>query len=509
MSTNKVTKGARPSGSKLTTRAGESLSREVEGKDHGQQVDKLFSDWGGSGETPGAAVLVVRDGKVLHEKGYGLARVSRHGSAPVEIGPHTIFELASVSKQFTAMAVMVLKQEGMLGYDDLITMHFDFRAPEAKEVRILDLLNHRSGVPEYSDIFTAANLVDRHYPRSAESDPGRFEPRVNDVVKALAEQYEFTFAPGARYTYSNSGYVLLAKIIEKVSGMSYPKFMREHIFMPLGMKNTFVYQKSSPAPKHAAQGHDRGWSTFNEIDYTPLDYIYGDGSVQSNLTDMRKWVEALDDLTSSGAGGGGIPVRRETFREALAKRQETDTPGVDYAFGWFLGQARGLDGIWHSGSWGGYRTMIMRFPGQRFTVVVLSNVAHLMPTFMAAKVATCYLEDEMDPLGTPKVPEELLLPFAKRYMDTSGDYYDVTQEPAPGGGRALFLKYSTLDKFKLVPVLSDDKKFRGEFFIEGLLGFDAFRFTLDERKKIIKVPSRPKAAGQTQRPSPPRTTQAY
>lgn len=481
---------------KYATRAGETLSERSRGEDPCAQVDKLFNDWGGSNKTPGAAVLVMRGGKVLHEKGYGLTEV---GGA--EIGPRTVFELASVSKQFTAMAVMLLKQEGKLDYSDRLSKYFKFRAPEADEVTLLQLLNHRSGLPEYGDVFAAANLIDRHYPRSARADRGRFEPTVNDVLKALTEQYEFTFAPGARYTYSNSGYVLLAKIVEKVSGRSFPAFMRERIFGPLGMESSFIYQKTSRDPAEMARGHDRGWSAFNEIDYTPLDLVYGDGSVQSNLSDMRKWVLALDGLHSSSRreGGGGLPVTRATFMHALSKAQETDTPGVSYGFGWFLGEARGLKGIWHSGSWGGYRTMVMRFRSEGFTVVVLSNVAHLMPTFMAAKVATYFLEGVMERPRTPLVTEEMLAPFAKRYTDASGDYYDVTLEPEPGGRYALFLKYSTLDKFKLAPVRDERGKFRGEFFVEGLYGFDAFRYTLDERRKIINVPSRPRGSVQSER----------
>jgi CubicO group peptidase (beta-lactamase class C family) len=482
---------------KLAARTGELFSTPAEGKSPGEKVDNLFRNWLGSEKTPGAAVLVMRNGEVLHEQGYGLA-----GIDGAKIGPETIFELASVSKQFTAMAVMLLKQEGLLTYDDPLTKYFTFRAPEADEVTIRDLLNHRSGVPDYEEIFKAANLIDQHYPRSSKSDPGRFEPTVDDVLKTLTEQYEFTFTPGLRYTYSNSGYVLLAKIIEQVSKQSYPTFMRERIFEPLGMTSTSIYQKTGRPPGDVAQGHDRGWSSFNEIDYTPLDLIYGDGSVQSNLRDMRKWIQALDDLTATAqdaGAGGGRPVRRETFREALAMEQDTDRPNVNYAFGWFHGQARGLDGIWHSGSWGGYKTMIMRFQAERFTVVVLSNIQQLMPTFMAAQVATYYLEDEMTPIRTPTVNRKTLLAFAKRYMDGSGGYYDVTLESEPDSRCALFVKdASTVDKFKLVPVFNEENdEFNGDFFIEGLVGFDVFHYTLDARKKIIEVPTRPKTSGRS------------
>ncbi|MBV9926800.1 MAG: beta-lactamase family protein [Acidobacteria bacterium] len=495
-------KGAPARPTKYTKRAGEVLSAPPSGEGPAAKIENLFKDWGGDYKTPGAAVLVMRDGKVLHEKGYGLIKVDGPERGP-EIGPQTVFELASVSKQFTAMAVMLLEQKGKLKYTDTLSKYFKFRAPEAQEATILHLLNHRSGLPDYEDVFTSANLIDKHYPRSVRADRGRFEPTVDDVLKMLTEQYEFAFAPDLRYTYSNSGYVLLAKIIEEVSGKSYPAFMRERIFEPLGMNDTFVYSRSRKPPQDAALGYDRGWSSFNEIDYTPLDRIYGDGSIQSNLADMGKWVQAIDELSSAapGGAGGGLPVTPETFQKALAQAQETDRTGVSYGFGWFIGKARGLNSRWHSGSWGGFKTMIMRFPDQKVTVVVLSNVAHLMPTFMTAKVATYYLEDVMDKPQTPNVGKKELARYAKRYTDENGEAYDVTLEPEPesDGRDALFLKYSsTFDKFKLVPV---GENVSGEFFIEGLYGFDAFRYILDERRKIIKVPPRPKVSGRAEQKS--------
>ena len=316
---------------------------------------------------PGAAVMVISDGRIVHQKGYGLADLQ----ARTPITSMTTFDLASVSKQFTAMAIMMLVESGSLSYSDPLSKFFPELPPWASEITVRHLLTHTSGIPSYMQIF--------------EEEPAGIseEPSSREVITMLGREHAPRFAAGARYEYSNSGYVVLAQIVEKVTGKSFPEFMKERVFDRIGMTSTLVSdQIESPSPNRAVS-YDGYWLLgwrYPRADYTPLNRIYGDGNVNSSLADMYRWDQALYTDTL---------VAQRTLSEAFEPMRLDDGTTSDYGFGWRLLEWHGRRVLQHGGSWAGFRSNIVRVPSERLTVVILSNL-RIFDVNDAAKTITGY-----------------------------------------------------------------------------------------------------------------------
>src|SRR5262245_33092806 len=218
---------------------------------------------------PGAAVLVIHNGKILHEKGYGLANIA----TKTPITSTTTFDLASCSKQFTAMAIMMLAERGELSYDDPLTKFFPEFPAYASKITVRHLLNHTSGLPDYMGVF-------RKGPAGISA-----EPSSREALTMLTRIQEPLFAPGAKWEYSNSGYVVLAQIVEKASGMTFPAFLKQNVFDPLGMSTTVVSDQIKAPAVNRAISYAPAGGGFRDADYTPLNRIYGDGNVNTSLED--------------------------------------------------------------------------------------------------------------------------------------------------------------------------------------------------------------------------------
>jgi len=325
------------------------------------KVDSIFTCiiWNRS---PGAAVGVIKNGEFVHIRGYGVADL-RTGK---KITPDTKFQLASVSKQFTAMAVMMLEEESKLSYDDKISIYFDNTPRQWKRITIKHLLTHTSGLP------------DRFY------YIGYGEELVNsDILKRLIEHKYLYFFPGRRYKYSNSGYNLLSMIIEKVSGKSYSVFLKERIFDPLGMKNTIVYDKTKPDIKNTAVSYKRTCRWFRPNDFKL--YTTGASGIYSTLNDLYKWDQALytEQLVS-----------KETFREALIPHVRVNLKEY-YGYGWRITATEGTKAYFHFGALGGARTAIFRIPDEKFTIIILSNSGITYERSLVRRVAKCYYPELM------------------------------------------------------------------------------------------------------------------
>lgn len=345
-----------------------------------EQVDALLAPWS-QGATPGAAILVIQDGQILLKKGYGLANLEN--KQPIE--PDTAFLLCSITKQFTAMAVMILAERGKLRYEDALSGFFPEFPPYAQKITIRHLLQHTAGLPEYDDLLIAAGRIDGFWPRSAKSRPSAFEPTAKDILRLLAKQKEPRFAPGEKWEYSNSGYVVLAQIVEKASGQTFAQFLQQEIFGPLGMKRSRLYDETRPAIEKRATSYRLAPNgVYRDIDYAPQNAVYGGDNIYSTIEDMYLWDQALSTEKL---------VRAATLREAFTPGRLNDGTATRYGFGWGLQQALGREALAHSGSWLGFRTYILRFPDQRFTVVVLSNLAEFEPDVMATEVSKVYLEE--------------------------------------------------------------------------------------------------------------------
>jgi CubicO group peptidase (beta-lactamase class C family) len=339
-------------------------------------IDALFAKFE-SARDPGCAVLVIKDGKAVFRKGYGVAEL------PEKIGPETNFRLASVTKQFTAMAIMLLVHDGKLRYEERLTDIFPGFPAYGKGITVRQMLNHTSGLIDYEDIMA----------KQYAGVPDEKIPQIKDAgVLALLKQESSTrFAPGTRWEYSNSGYVLLALVVEKRSGMSFGDFLRERIFKPAGMTHTIAYEKGKNEVAHRAYGHTLDGAGWRETDQSSTSATLGDGGVYSSLDDLEKWDRALADLTLLGAKEMEPALTAATESNGAPLRKLDGSLAPLYGFGWFLDSYRGHRRYWHYGETVGFRTAIERFPDDRLTVIVLANRAEVDAPALALSVAELYI----------------------------------------------------------------------------------------------------------------------
>jgi CubicO group peptidase (beta-lactamase class C family) len=350
---------------------------------------------------PGAAVLVVHDGRAVHQKGYGLADIS----ARVPIAATTTFDLASVSKQFTALAIMMLAERGNLTYDDPLTKFFPEFPNYASKITVRHLLNHTSGLPDYMSVF-------QKRPAGISS-----EPNSREAITMLAQIVEPRFAAGEKYEYSNSGYVVLAQIVEKVSGMTFPEFMKRNVFDPLGMSTTLVSDQIKAPSANRAISYAPEGAGFKNADYTPLNRIYGDGNVNTSVQDMYRWDQALYTERL---------VKPSSLEQAFTPAKLNNGSLTDYGFGWSIENRNGLRIVTHGGGWAGFRTFIMRVPSKQFSVVVLSNLGSFVPGAVAKRIASIYLPDKFPAKTSVAVDAATLASYVGKYELRPGFIIEIS-----------------------------------------------------------------------------------
>jgi CubicO group peptidase (beta-lactamase class C family) len=340
----------------------------------GAGIDSLFAAVGSS--TPGAEVLVVKDGRVVFERGYGVSDLRTHH----KIDEHTNFRLASLTKQFTATAIMLLVHDGKLRYEESLTEIFPGFPAYGRSITIRQLLNHTSGLLDYED------LMAKQYG----STPDEQIPQMHDAgVLALLEKADATkFPPGTKWAYSNSGYCVLAMVVEKVSGKPFGDFLRERIFAPLQMTHTRAYEKGKNEVPNRAYGHTPQGAGWRETDQSSTSATLGDGGIYTSVAELALWDSALRQHTLLTA---------EEMKPALVAVQPSGGPAqenghtVGYGFGWFVDPYRGHRRMWHYGETVGFRTSIQRFPADDLTVIVLSNRADFQASELALKISDLYL----------------------------------------------------------------------------------------------------------------------
>jgi CubicO group peptidase (beta-lactamase class C family) len=344
-----------------------------------EQIDAIFRPLTND-QSPGIAVSVIRDGKLVFARGYGLANVEKR----TPITPDTDFRLASVTKQFTAMSIMLLVHDGKLRYDDTLTKIFPEFPAYGKDITVRQLLNHTSGVKDYGELYMK---------QVGEQTPMDKVPQILDkgVLQLLEQQTATDFPPGSKWMYSNSGYGVLAMIVEKTSGIPFGEFLHDRIFKPLHMDKTLAYEKGKNEVPNRAFGYrkDKDKGAFVLADQSPTSAVLGDGGIYTSVREMAKWDKALrthkllNDLEMREAF---TPVQME------GGVKTPDGKEMLYGFGWFLDPYKGHEREWHSGGTMGFLTAIHRFPKDGLTVVVLSNRMDLDPVEQGLKVADLYLK---------------------------------------------------------------------------------------------------------------------
>lgn len=310
------------------------------------KLDKLMSNY--YKKDFNGVVLVAQDGKIIYEKANGYADFKTKKNLTND----SVFNLASVSKQFTAMAIMMLKERGKLNYNDPITKFLP-QLPY-KNITVENLVYHTSGLADYLEIV------------EEEWDESKLLTN-QDIVKIFAENKpKLEFSPGTKYEYSNTGYAFLASVIEKASGQTFERFITDNIFKPLNMTDSFVYSDKN-LKQHSDKrvlGYEVKKNKFKLDDVSYLDGVVGDGGIYSTADDLFKWDQALYTEKL---------VKNSTLNQGLKSGKLKSGKKTDYGFGWEIIDE---DTFFHNGSWAGFRTSITRYVDTKSTVIMLTNTGN-------------------------------------------------------------------------------------------------------------------------------------
>jgi CubicO group peptidase (beta-lactamase class C family) len=298
---------------------------------------------------PGAAIGVIRDGQFIHRKAYGLANIEWD----VPLNPDAVFRIASLTKQFTAVAIMMLAERGLLSIDAPMETYLTDWPARGRHVPVRRLLNHTSGVWSHD-----STRIDR---------TKRPDPTVEEVIELIYDQ-QFEFEPGDRYSYNNSGYLLLGAIIKAVSGKPYADFLRDEIFTPLGMTRTGVLRHEAITPRRA-YGYVRGRKRFHNARLDAMSWSDAAGALGSTLDDLAKWDRAIRENRL---------VSAETFQTMLASAPLNDGSVFPYGFGWGTADYDGRRVYHHTGGISGYASHMTHLRDEDLTTIVLSNL-YLFP----------------------------------------------------------------------------------------------------------------------------------
>ncbi len=322
-----------------------------------EEVDRLFDNMF-YGRRPGASLMIIQNGVVIHKNAYGYSNIRSRTKNNTE----TKFNLASISKQFTSMGIMMLRDEGKLSFGDKITEYFDGLPVRWHSITIKHLLTHTSGIPDrfyvigYAEGWSNKQILDR-----------------------LVKNGVLDFSPGRRFKYSNSGYNLLSMIIEKVSGKSYRRFLDENVFDKLNMSDTIVFDETKPDMDNRAIAYARTRRGYRSNDFMLT--TTGSSGIFSSVEDLYKWDQALytEDLIST-----------TTLDEAFYPHQRSWSREY-YGYGWRIRQQNGIKAVYHTGTLGGSSNIYIRIPGENFSIMILSNSGYRSRYQLVRKILDIYL----------------------------------------------------------------------------------------------------------------------
>lgn len=332
------------------------------------KIDSLFTEYSNS---PGLAVGVYSKGEILFKKGYGIANLDYD----IKITPETVFDIGSVSKQFTAACIVLLENEGKLSLDDDIRKYVpEISEFDEEKITIRNLLHHTSGLRDYLDLMYLSGIS---YDDTFTEETG---------LDILARQNELNFIPGSEFFYSNSGYLTLAIIIRRVSGESIGSFAQKNIFTPLEMKNTFIYEDGAKVVKNRAIGYSKEGHEYKREHH--FDFVVGgDGQVYTTVEDFFKWSENFKD---NNLGNDSF------LNKMLTKGILSNGESIDYALGLFHGSYKNHKTIAHGGAWGGFRANYLQFPEEDLAIAIMSNLGNVNAGQKAKQIADLILQDKFD-----------------------------------------------------------------------------------------------------------------
>ena len=430
-------------------------------------VDNIFADWN-KPDVPGCAIGIIKNGELIYAKGYGIGDLEHD----IAIMPSSIFYLGSVSKQFVTFSILLLEEKGKLNLDDKIQKFLpDFPEYESP-LTIRHFIHHTSGVRDY---LTLMYLMGRNYLDHIEND---------EVYELIKRQSALNFSPGEEYLYSNSCYFMLAMIVEKAGGQSLKEFAGENIFEPLGMFNTLFYDDNTDIIINRVFSYAKAENEdkFNNL-IMRFDLV-GSGGVYSNIEDLYLWDQ---NFYNNKLGKGGQEIIRKMQEEGLLNNGESS----GYAFALNIGTYHGLRTVSHGGSLAGYRSILLRFPVQQFSVIILANRSDANPLEMAFQISDIFLQDDF--IKEDEVEEtETEVPKSTRdheeidkdmssiiFEEYTGNYYSKELNTT----YILFVENEVLNvKIGNYAPMTFDTYDKDQFRVEeeGLL----FQFTRDDKKII-------------------------
>lgn len=326
-----------------------------------ENIDEIMKPYSAP-DAPGAAVLVLKNDSVLFKKAYGLADISTQ----TPVTTVTNFRLASVTKQFTAMAILILAEQGKLSMDDRISTFFpDFSAYGAG-ITVRQLLNHTSGLVDYESLIPDSQTV---------------QVLDADCLRLMAKVDSLYFPAGTKYQYSNTGYALLALIVEKVSGTRYADFVKKNIFTPAGMPTTVAFENGISTVRNRAYGHSQVNGQWEQTDQSNTSAVLGDGGIYSNVEEMAEWIKTLWKYKL---------ISRQIQLAAWSPARLNDGTPIDYGMGWHLETINGTVYPYHGGSTRGFRNHILVYPDRQLMIIVLTNRNEGNPVTEAKKIAALF-----------------------------------------------------------------------------------------------------------------------
>ena len=360
-------------------------------------VDQIFAAYN-TADSPGCALGVIQDGNFIYRKGYGQASLE----LGVPLSPESVFYMGSVSKQFTAASIVLLSERGSLSLDDDVRKYIPELPDYGHTITLREMLHHTSGL---RDFLTLTDISGRHY-SDIHSEA--------EMLNLIERQKGLNNIPGDEYIYSNTNYFLLGEVVKRVSGKSLAEFAAENIFQPLGMTHTRFYDDRSVVVPGRVAAYAPGNNGQFLVDWSTSYDTVGAGGLMSTVDDLLLWDR---NFYNNKLGNGSLIQEMET--RGVLNNGKT----ISYALALVIGTYRGLPTVTHEGALFGYRTVIMRFPKQRFTVLTLCNVSSAETSSLAHEVADVYLGKDMEPeqdasqtVNSPDFPEPSR--FAGEYLDT-------------------------------------------------------------------------------------------
>lgn len=418
-------------------------------QDLSSQFDELLADYN-EPDSPGATALVYKNGKVLYRKALGMANLE----LDVLMKPENVFELGSITKQFTAVSILMLIEQGKLGLDDEITKYLPEYPTKGKKITIHNLLNHTSGIKSYTNMGSFMAMT-------------REDKTPIEIIDHFKNE-PMDFDPGEQWSYNNSGYIILGHIIENISGKSYAEYIDENIFKPLGMLNSYYGSKFNLI-KNRAIGYTPNGDGFQKANFLSMTLPYAAGSLMSNVDDMVKWHKAIHNNTL---------ITSESKAKAFTNTTLNNREPTNYGYGWQIDEINGIPSIEHGGGIFGYVTQGVYVPSENVYVIVLTNRDGASPQDATVKMAALAI-------GKPYPTEDVSVALTVDELNKWVGNYEFDNEVLRTVTLEDGVLYSQREGSDKLKIFADSAT---EFHFEG--GLTTYAFAMENGKKVANFAAR-------------------